>query len=55
MATSADRKRVRRAWEQALKINPAFSMDRRRRVLPFRNPEDFERRVEGLRKAGLVV
>ncbi len=44
----------RRAWEQALKINPAFSMDRRRRVLPFRNPEDFERRVEGLRKAGLV-
>ncbi len=45
----------RRAWEQALKINPAFSIDRRRRVLPFRNPEDFERRVEGLRKAGLVV
>jgi adenylate cyclase len=45
----------RQAWEQALKINPGFSIERRRRVLPFRNPEDFERRVEGLRKAGLTV
>jgi adenylate cyclase len=45
----------RTAWEQALRINPAFSIERRRRVLPFRNPEDFERRVEGLRKAGLAV
>jgi adenylate cyclase len=45
----------RSAWEQALRINPAFSMERRRRVLPFRNPEDFERRVEGLRKGGLTI
>jgi adenylate cyclase len=43
------------AWEQALRINPGFSIERRRRVLPFRNPEDFERRLEGLRKAGLTV
>ena len=43
----------RKAWEQAKRINPAFSIERRRRVQPFRNPEDFERRVEGLRKAGL--
>jgi len=45
----------RRAWEHALQINPGFSVERRRHVLPFRNPEDFERRVEGLRKAGLTV
>ncbi len=45
----------RRAWEQALQLNPAFSIERRRRVLPFRNPVDFEHRVEGLRKAGLTV
>jgi TolB-like protein/Tfp pilus assembly protein PilF len=43
------------AWEQALRINPGFSMERRRRVLPFRKPEDFERRVEGLRKGGLTI
>jgi hypothetical protein len=36
-------------------MNPDFSVERRRRVLPFRNPEDFERRVEGLRKAGLPI
>ena len=44
-----------KAWEEALRINPAFSMARRRRVLPFRKPEDFERRVEGLRKGGLTI
>jgi adenylate cyclase len=43
------------AWEQALRINPQFSMERRRRVIPFRNPDDFERRVEGLRKGGVMV
>jgi adenylate cyclase len=45
----------RQAWERALHINPGFSVERRRRVLPFLNPDDFERRVEGLRKAGLTV
>jgi adenylate cyclase len=45
----------REAWERTLRISPDFSMERRRRVLPFRNPEDFERRVEGLRKGGVAV
>ncbi len=45
----------RKAWAETLRISPGFSMERRRRVLPFRNPEDFERRVEGLRKGGVSV
>jgi TolB-like protein/Tfp pilus assembly protein PilF len=45
----------RKAWDQVLRISPGFSVERRRRVLPFRNPADFERRVEGLHKAGLTV
>lgn len=45
----------RLAWEDALRINPSFSIERRRRILPFRNPADFELRVEGLRKLGLSV
>ncbi|QPB23572.1 adenylate/guanylate cyclase domain-containing protein [Rhizobium sp. 007] len=45
----------RQAWETALQINPDFSIERRRRVLPFRNPQDFNHRVEGLRRAGLAV
>ncbi|WP_158814184.1 adenylate/guanylate cyclase domain-containing protein [Methylocapsa sp. S129] len=44
-----------KAWQQAVRINPTFSMERRRRVLPFRRPEDFERRVEGLRMGGVEV
>ena len=45
----------RAAWAEVMKIAPDFSMERRRRVLPFRNPEMFERRLEGMRKAGLPV
>jgi adenylate cyclase len=44
----------RQAWARTLQINPDFSIEYRRRVLPFRNPEDFELRVEGLRKASLA-
>jgi adenylate cyclase len=45
----------RKAWSQVLQIRPGFSMERRRRVMPFRNPADFERRVEGLRQGGVTV
>jgi len=45
----------REAWAQALRIEPGFSLERRRRVLPYSTPEIFERRVEGLRKAGLQL
>jgi tetratricopeptide (TPR) repeat protein len=45
----------RKAWDQTLQIRPDFSMERRRRVMPFRNPQDFERRVEGLRRGGVTV
>ena len=41
--------------EQRWRLSPSFSMERRRRVLPFKNPEHFERRVEGLRKGGVAV
>ncbi len=44
---------AREAWREALRVNPAYSLEQRRKVLPYKNPEDFERVVEGLRKAGL--
>jgi adenylate cyclase len=40
-------------WQEALTINPAYSLEQRRRVLPHKDPANFERVVEGLRKAGL--
>lgn len=36
-------------------IDPDFSLEERRQILPFRNPADFERRLEGFRKAGMDV
>ena len=43
------------AWSEVLKIEPGFSLERRGRILPYKNPETFEQRIEGLRKAGLQV
>lgn len=40
-------------WREALRINPAYSLENRRRILPYKDPRDFERVVDGLRKAGL--
>ena len=43
------------AWANVMKIAPEFSIERRRQVLPFKKPEMFEYRIEGMRKAGLPV
>jgi adenylate cyclase len=43
------------AWAKVHKIDPTFSIERRRRVLPFKNPADFELRVGGLRRLGLAA
>jgi TolB-like protein/class 3 adenylate cyclase len=41
------------AWAEVMRIAPNFSIEWQRRVLPYQNPSDFERRVEGLRKANI--
>ena len=43
------------AWAEVMRIAPNFSIERQRRILPYENPDDFERRVEGMRKADLPV
>jgi len=37
----------RAAWAELMRITPDFSIERRRRILPFKNPEMFEHRIEG--------
>ena len=41
-------------WQEVFRINPDYSLEHRRKVLPYKNPSDFELVVDGLRKAGLV-
>ena len=41
-------------WCEALRINPDFSFNQRRKILPYKNASDFERIVDGVRKAGLL-
>jgi adenylate cyclase len=45
----------RAAWRDALRFNPAYSLAQRRRVLPYKNPADFDAVIEGLRLAGIAV
>src|SRR5271166_3951000 len=44
---------AREAWRGLMRVNPDYSLEHRRKVLPYKNPDDFESFVEGLRKAGL--
>jgi TolB-like protein/Tfp pilus assembly protein PilF len=44
----------RAEWAEALRINPDYSLEHRRRTLPYKNPDDFEHIIDGLREAGLV-
>ena len=45
---------ARAEWQEALRVNPDYSLEHRRKVLPYKNPADFESVVDGLRRAGLV-
>ena len=45
----------RAAWAEVMRMSPNFSIERQRRILPYKNPDDFERRVEGLRLAAIPV
>jgi len=44
---------ARAAWAELLKVNPDFSLEQRKRVLPYKDPRDFARIADGLAKAGL--
>lgn len=44
---------ARVAWNDALRANPDYSLEHRRKMLPYRSPTDFDMVVDGLRKAGI--
>ena len=44
---------ARAAWAGLLEVNPGFSLAQREGVLPYKDPGDFQRILDGLAKAGL--
>ena len=40
-------------WAEALRVNPRYSFDHRKRILPYKNARDLNHLTEGLRKADL--
>jgi adenylate cyclase len=44
---------ARTVWGELLKVNPDFSLAQRARVLPYKDPAEFERITSGLAKADL--
>jgi adenylate cyclase len=44
---------ARAMWAELMQVNPNFSLAQRERVLPYRDPRDFQRIADGLAKAGL--
>jgi adenylate cyclase len=38
-------------WQEVLRVNPLYSLEHRRRVMPYNDPADFQQIVDGLRKA----
>jgi adenylate cyclase len=45
---------ARKTWAELLKVNPGFSVKQRERVLPYKDPGDFQKIIEGLAKATLA-
>jgi len=43
---------AREAWREMLRVNPAYSIEQRRKVLPYKDPDDFERFVEACGRRG---
>jgi hypothetical protein len=37
-------------WQEVLRVNPSYSLEHRRQILPYRNPAELEHLIEGLRK-----
>ena len=52
-AQSGQLEEARAEAAEVLRINPAFTIERYKRIVVFKDPNDTEHRLDGLRKAGL--
>ena len=42
-------------WAEMIAISPDYSFAEKRKILPYKNPEDLDHIAEGLRKAGIHI
>jgi hypothetical protein len=52
-AQSGQLEEARAEAAEVLRINPSFTIESWKPILVYKNPEDFEHRIGGARKAGL--
>lgn len=48
-----DKDEARKIWNDVFVVNPDYSLEHRARILPYKDPADWERVLEGLDMAGL--
>ena len=53
LANSGHMDEAKAAFSSFLRLLPAYSVEKFRLAMPFKEPKDFERAVAGLRKLGL--
>lgn len=46
---------ARRYWQEMLEVNPGFSFERLKQILPYKDPHQFDHLTQGLRDAGIAV
>jgi tetratricopeptide (TPR) repeat protein len=52
-AQSGQLERARAEAAEVMRINPGFTIESAKRVIVYKDPEDVEHRLDGMRKAGL--
>jgi adenylate cyclase len=43
------------AWRDVFTVNESYSIDERRRLLPYADPTEFEHVLDGLRRTGVIA
>jgi hypothetical protein len=44
---------AREAWSEVLKIDPNYSVEKRFKVWPYKDPENRKRKIAAMHKAGI--
>jgi adenylate cyclase len=46
---------AKEAWQEALRVNPNYSLEQKRKIMPYSDEGEFDRIVSGLQQAGIQL